>query len=55
MPPSLTPRQERPIPWLIAAVQLTLILDFMIMMPLGPELMQRLDVSAAQFGAMVSA
>lgn len=55
MPPSLTPRQERPILWLIAAVQLTLILDFMIMMPLGPELMQRLDISAAQFGAMVSA
>lgn len=55
MPPSLTPRQERQVLWLIAAVQLTLILDFMIMMPLGPELMARLDISAARFGAMVSA
>jgi len=39
----------------MALLQLTLLLDFMIIMPLGPELMRRLSVSAAEFGAIVSA
>jgi MFS transporter, DHA1 family, inner membrane transport protein len=47
-------RQER---WvlLLAAVQFTHLLDFMIVMPLGPELMRRLGLSPASFGVLVSA
>ena len=39
---------------LLAAVQFTHIMDFMIMMPLGPQLMRELDISAAQFGGLIS-
>ena len=40
---------------LLALVQFTLILDFMIMSPLGAILMPALDITAAQFGVAVSA
>ncbi len=50
-----TPRQERQWLWLLAAVQFTHVLDFMIVMPLGPELMGRFGLSAGRFGALVSA
>jgi len=40
---------------LLALVQFTIILDFMIMSPLGAIIMPALDISAAQFGAAVSA
>ncbi|XXF81263.1 myxochelin export MFS transporter MxcK [Myxococcaceae bacterium GXIMD 01537] len=49
------PKQERSWLWTLAAVQFTHVLDFMIVMPLGPELMRLLDISAARFGALVSA
>lgn len=39
---------------LLAAVQFTHIMDFMIMMPLGPQLMRELDISAQQYGGLVS-
>lgn len=52
---SSTPRQERQILWLLAAVQFTHVLDFMIVMPLGPEFMRLFSISAARFGALVSA
>ncbi|MFN3529666.1 MAG: MFS transporter [Bacteroidia bacterium] len=39
----------------LAAIQFTNILDFMIMMPLGPQLMRIFDISPAQFSALVSA
>lgn len=48
-------KQER---WLIAtlaAVQFTNVMDFMIVMPLGPQLMRQLNVTAEKFGFMVSA
>ncbi|MDC0740608.1 myxochelin export MFS transporter MxcK [Polyangium mundeleinium] len=48
-------KHERHLLWLLAAVQFTHTLDFMILMPLGPELIQRFGISAAGFGAMVSA
>ncbi|UQA63142.1 myxochelin export MFS transporter MxcK [Polyangium aurulentum] len=48
-------RRERHLLWLLAAVQFTHLLDFMILMPLGPELIRRFGISAAGFGAMVSA
>ncbi len=41
--------------WLLAAVQFTHLLDFMIVMPLGPEFIRLFGISAAQFGALVSA
>ncbi len=40
---------------LLAFVQFTIILDFIIMSPLGAILMPALDITAAQFGAAVSA
>jgi predicted MFS family arabinose efflux permease len=39
----------------LAAVQITHIVDFMILMPLGPRLMHGLHISPGQFGLMVSA
>ncbi|MES2474753.1 MAG: MFS transporter [Verrucomicrobiota bacterium] len=39
---------------LLAAVQFTHIMDFMIMMPLGPQLMRELHIDAQQFGALIS-
>jgi MFS transporter, DHA1 family, inner membrane transport protein len=38
----------------LAGVQFTHILDFMIMMPLGPELMRLFSISPTQFGFLVS-
>jgi MFS transporter, DHA1 family, inner membrane transport protein len=40
---------------LMAAVQFTHIVDFVIMMPLGPQLMRTLNINPAQFGVVVSA
>jgi predicted MFS family arabinose efflux permease len=39
----------------LAAVQLTHIMDFVIVMPLGPRFQKQLEVDAAQFGYMVAA
>ncbi len=52
--PSPAPH-ERTLLWLLAAVQFTHVVDFMMLMPLGPLLMQRLALSATRFGALVSA
>ncbi|WP_223632325.1 myxochelin export MFS transporter MxcK [Corallococcus sp. EGB] len=46
---------ERALLWLLAAVQFTHVVDFMMLMPLGPLLMQRLALTATRFGALVSA
>ena len=53
--PGAAPRHERW--WLLslAGVQFTHILDFMIMMPLGPQLTRLFGISDAQFGLLVSA
>ena len=40
---------------LLAAVQFTHIMDFMVMMPLGPQLMRELKIDVPQFGHMISA
>lgn len=47
--------QERRLLWLLMLTQFTVILDFMVMMPLGPQIMQSLQISPAQFAAAVSA
>lgn len=48
------PRPEWQIVLLLAAIQFCHILDFVIMMPLGPSLMRDLGISAQQFGFLVS-
>ena len=49
------PRKEIYILLTLAAVQFTNIMDFMIMMPLGPQLRDIFGISPAQFGLLVSA
>ncbi|MCB1133730.1 MAG: MFS transporter, partial [Verrucomicrobiae bacterium] len=52
--PNRPPLSERSLLLLLAAVQFTHIMDFMIMMPLGPQLMRELSISPQQFGALIS-
>ena len=47
--------QERVLMFTLAGIQFAHILDFMIMMPLGPMLMQELHINAQQFALLVSA
>ncbi|MFN4084185.1 MAG: MFS transporter [Bacteroidia bacterium] len=46
---------ERIILYLLAAINFTNIMDFMIMMPLGPQLMRLMQISPQQFSILVSA
>lgn len=46
--------RERIILGVLAAVQFTTIVDFMVVMPLGPQLMRTLAISPRQFGLVVS-
>ncbi|MFN0056110.1 MAG: MFS transporter, partial [Planctomycetales bacterium] len=39
---------------ILSAVQFTSIVDFLIVMPLGPQLMRKLEISTMQFGLIVS-
>nr|AAG31134.1 MxcK [Stigmatella aurantiaca Sg a15] len=55
MSASSAPGSERRLLWLLAAVQFSHLMDFMIVMPLGPEFMRLFGISAAQFGVLVSA
>jgi predicted MFS family arabinose efflux permease len=48
------PLTERFLLILLAAVQFTHIVDFMIMMPLGPQLMRELGISAAEFSVLIA-
>lgn len=52
---SLSPVREKKLIWALAAIQFTHILDFMIVMPLGPQLLDVFDISAGKFGVLVSA
>lgn len=52
--PSLTHR-ERPLLLLLAAIQFTTVLDFLIIMPLGPQYMRVFGITPAEFGIIVSA
>ena len=38
----------------LSAIQFTHVMDFMVIMPLGPQLMRIFDISPAQFGLLVS-
>ncbi len=46
---------ERVLLLVLAAIQFTHIMDFMVMMPLAPQLMRELNLGAGQFSALVAA
>jgi predicted MFS family arabinose efflux permease len=55
MPHNPTPHpQERWILWVLAGIQFSHIVDFMIMMPLGPQITQQFGIGDAAFGFLVS-
>ncbi|MEC5388307.1 MFS transporter [Uliginosibacterium sp. H3] len=47
--------RERALLWLLALTQFTVIMDFMVMMPLGPQIMQAFNIGPAGFATAVSA
>ncbi|WP_334005774.1 MFS transporter [Burkholderia gladioli] len=52
---TLNPLRERTLLWLLALTQFTVIMDFMVMMPLGPQIMHAFAITPAQFALAVSA
>jgi predicted MFS family arabinose efflux permease len=52
---SISPRHERYLLWLLALTQFTISMDFMIMMPLGPQIMHTFGIAPAAFATAVSA
>lgn len=53
---SLVPlRSETGFLFVLTAIQFTHTLDFVIMMPLGPQIMRAFDIGPSEFGLMVSA
>ena len=53
--PPLAPERERLLLLTLAGIQLAHVVDFMVMMPLGPILMRELAVGTHEFGLLVSA
>lgn len=51
----MTKQQENIILYLLAAINFTHIIDFMIMMPLGPQLMRYFNITPQAFSYLVSA
>jgi predicted MFS family arabinose efflux permease len=51
----MKPLSERWLLLLLAAVQFTHIMDFMIMLPLGPQLMREMQIGPGHFSAFVAA
>jgi len=54
-PAALTGQHERMLLAVLAAAQFTNIVDFMIVMPLGPQLMASLEIDPERFGAVIAA
>ncbi|MFP4896277.1 MFS transporter [Paraburkholderia sp. EG304] len=52
---SITARHERHLLWVLALTQFTIIMDFMVMMPLGPQIMSAFQIAPAAFATAVSA
>jgi DHA1 family inner membrane transport protein len=52
---ALPAARERRLLWLLALTQFTLIMDFMVMMPLGPQIMHAFRITPASFATAVSA
>ena len=56
IPLTALPRErERLLLWLLALTQFTIIMDFMIMMPLGPQIMRAFSIGPSAFATAVSA
>ena len=55
MTASRPPISEKALLILLATVQFAHIMDFMVMMPLGPQLMRELDIGPEKFSGMVAA
>jgi MFS transporter, DHA1 family, inner membrane transport protein len=53
-PGALSAGRERALLWLLALTQFTVIMDFMVMMPLGPQIMQAFNIGPAAFATAVS-
>jgi DHA1 family inner membrane transport protein len=51
----LTPARERLVLWLLALTQFTVIMDYMVMMPLAPQLMRAFHIDPAAVSGVVSA
>ncbi|MCL6261358.1 MFS transporter [Aquiflexum sp. TKW24L] len=47
-------KKEKLILWTLAAINFTHIVDFMILMPLGPQLMRIFEITPREFGLLVS-
>jgi len=54
MHPSLTPQREKYLLLTLAGIQFSHVLDFMIMMPLGPMLMSTFGIGTHEFGLLVA-
>ena len=54
MQATLTPQRERYLLLTLAGMQFSHILDFMIMMPLGPILMREFNITTHEFGFLVA-
>lgn len=54
-PSILSPKRERLLLWLLAFTQFTVIMDFMVMMPLAPQLMRAFSVGTGAVSGAVSA
>ncbi|HZV66161.1 MAG TPA: MFS transporter [Telluria sp.] len=52
---TLSPKRERLLLWLLAFTQFTVIMDFMVMMPLAPQLMRAFSVGTSAVSGAVSA
>jgi len=52
---SIDSTHERRLLWLLALTQFTIIMDFMVMMPLGPQIMHSFAITPAAFATAVSA
>jgi MFS transporter, DHA1 family, inner membrane transport protein len=52
--PLLDSSRERRLLWLLARTQFTVIMDFMVMMPLGPQIMHTFGIGPAAFATAVS-
>ena len=48
-------KEQKIILYLLACVQFTNIMDFMIMMPMGPILMRTFNITAREYSFLVSA
>lgn len=52
---AISTKHERRLLWLLALTQFTIIMDFMVMMPLGPQIMRSFHITPAAFAGAVSA